>query len=506
MLSVLALLLAGYTFLSDAHRLDFRLRMAWYEKYFLIILMVVELGIVFSPVIQKYIESELLFDWHFGFDEATTFFACNITILFYCWCKLRGEKIADSKVKLWVTESERLLREKKFSDLGYLFSKYHNQLFAMIKTGPWYVRLKNKIAVGNRLALNHPPVTPSRIQSFIIKLRNFIARIIPVSSKTEMVSESIAKMLTSKSFVLYLADVHPLVAAQATQMRFRDDDVFVATFFKALISDPESQLYRELRFNQNCSYTGRYAIEDKNILLSFYFKDIKVASEVSIYKPIGDYVVDFIKRQRGVSNYYNLPCDDFSQSDDRYSCPIFAGGMFFEIMIPEVIYQEYDDHMWLMYSQYFIKEILSSLERSPDADVDSEFPTKFDYLLYAIFNACDHWVRAVDHLTAEQVSASVAIKYAVENLGSILRLMLASDKATDRQKRLYLESVIKTMIVLYDKNFSSLGDIILDFSLRRFQGDRTDQAALEAFKRHILGIDHVVRLRASAIEDKLLSY
>lgn len=57
-------------------------------------------------------------------------------------------------------------------------------------------------------------------------------------------------------------------------------------------------MYRELRDNQNRLYTGEYAPDESNALLNFYLNDVRTAISVGIWKPVGDYVVSYIKKQK----------------------------------------------------------------------------------------------------------------------------------------------------------------------------------------------------------------
>lgn len=57
-------------------------------------------------------------------------------------------------------------------------------------------------------------------------------------------------------------------------------------------------MYRELRDNQNRSYTGEYALDESNALLNFYLNDIRMAIDLKIWKPVGDYVISYIKKTK----------------------------------------------------------------------------------------------------------------------------------------------------------------------------------------------------------------
>ena len=126
---------------------------------------------------------------------------------------------------------------------------------------------------------------------------------------------------------------------------------------------------RELKDNQNCSYTGEYYIDESNPLLSFYFIDIKTASNISIWNPIADYTISFIKKQKGNNNFYNSAYD-YSYDDDRWHCPIYISIFLFKIMVSKAIFDRHQDHMWLMYLENFVDEILNNYDPKPDTDLE----------------------------------------------------------------------------------------------------------------------------------------
>lgn len=524
LLSVLALLLAGFTFLPDARRLDLKLRISVVEIYCIGLIILTISAIVLSPVIvqnfgdlfnnsigvlsENYIgiKMSLPIPWVLGFESETLIFSLHMIIILYFWLKLRGKKIATSKIGEWGNIAKELLQEKKFPELTYLLNRHHEQLFTLSREKPWYVRVKYKIKLRNKFDISWPIKTESKWISLFNGIRNKISQSIPSQSKNQaIINRTLENIFKSNQFVVFLIDTYPLLAAKASLLSMNNIDDYRSFMFKYLMSDTAGQLYSELKYNRNSSYTGRFDIDPSNTLLTFYLSDIEVADKVGIHNSVGEYVIDFIKKQQGKDNYYNLSYDNFGQSDESDRCPIFMGIMFFEIAIPEVIYQRFDDHLGLIKSQMFIKEILNSLDRSSKVDIDREFPTKFDYLIFKIFNACNHWVHTSNHLTEVQVKDSYAIKCATETLGGILRLILASDKTTSRQKTMYVESVISTIILLEGKNYSDLSEDLFYFSIRRFKGDGIDKVALNAFKLHIREIDSMVRCRAAAIEERLLA-
>ncbi len=367
-LAVLAILVATYSLFPNEKRLDIRLRIYWLDFLFVGICVLAIMAIIFSPVLEN-LSLFIPMPWLFGFDEETTTFSCLLIIIVFFWIKITGKKLPDSKLSAWSKISERLLREKKFYELGYLFHKYHIQLLGIIRHEPWYLKIRNFISPAIRLRIKLHSVENKLpfFESIIISTRVFLASLLPGASKKKgNVELSVSRILKSKQFVSFLAEAHPVVAARSSCSRFNDNDEFISTFFTSLISHPNSPLYREIRDNQNCSYTGEYYIDDSNAILNFYFKDASVASQINLERPIGEYVIEFIQAQKGQDNFYNQACGHFSDGEERWSCPIFIGSLFFEIMISVTIFQRIKDHMWLMYCGNFIEEIIASYNPSSE--------------------------------------------------------------------------------------------------------------------------------------------
>ncbi|MGS0824938.1 hypothetical protein ACVBIO_03930 [Shewanella sp. 0m-8] len=316
LLTVLALLVAAYSLLSDIKRLDFKLRVSSFDYLMAIGLVGAILLVIYSPVILSFNVIEPI-GWFWGFDEETMSFSClTALVLLFSW-KAAGKKLPSSNFEQWASSSERLLREKKFTELGFLLNKYHEQLFSVIDNQVWYVKAHAFLyPVPALISLNANPKIPF-YKPTIDFVRLQLAKLFPSNcSKQDAIEQSLSRIFKSKPFVNFLVETYPLIAADASLLRFRDDDEYIRNLFEALISKPSSPLYRELRDNQNCSHTGEYYLDESNPLLNFYLKDIAVAGDLRVYKPVGDYVVAYIKAHKGQDNFYNQPNDRFSEGEN----------------------------------------------------------------------------------------------------------------------------------------------------------------------------------------------
>ncbi|EPJ7087001.1 hypothetical protein NK529_001360, partial [Citrobacter amalonaticus] len=393
LLAVFAILIAWYTLLTDERRVDLKLRLSKLNIIFIIFFISTILVVIYSKVLLSIFPIKPI-PWVLGFNEDTLAFTCLCIIIAVFGFKILGKRIPKANLTNWIRVSEKYMRAKKVEQLGYLFDKYHEQLFDIISNKKWYVRVHNFLNPSLfSMIIDKEKVKKIRFK----KSRRFLSKLFPCEDKNqETIQLNISKLLKSKPFVHYLIDTHPHIAMKATCLWFRDRDEYNTNFFTYLICNPNSIMYRELRDNQNRSHTGEYALDESNALLNFYLNDIRTAISIGIWKPVGDYVVSYIKKQKGNSNFYNQPDNYFSSSDERWECPIFVGLVFFDVMISTAIFKRSKDHMWLMYYRYFLEGIIESHETSEDIDINREFPTRFDYLIYELIHNCNTWVGATE--------------------------------------------------------------------------------------------------------------
>lgn len=510
LLAILAILISAFALLPEEKRLDLRLRFSKLDLLLLFLPVLVIITVVYSPVILK---TGIInpIPWYWGFNEELLVSLCLIFILALCGVKIAGSKLPSSNFALWSTASQHYLRSKKFHQLGFVFDKYHVQLFDLIENDKWYVRVHKSLMPKYAISFAFvKPKTPF-YKPTVDKLRRIVARPFPNRcDEQELASKSVSRLLKSRAFVDFLAETHPMVAAKATMIRLPDSEEYISLFLTSLISHPGSVLYRELRDNQNCSYTGEYYLDESNELLNFYLSDVSNAKFVGVWKPIGDYVTDFIKQQRGSDNFYNKANDGFSESDDKWNCPIFVGVLFFEVMVSRAIFQRINNHMWLMYVDYFLREILETKERSPDVDLDREFPSRFDYLIYHMFSCCERWVGStahVDYTDVEQKDLQHFPEFwASKTFGGMLRRIMESDSVTDRQKVYFLEITLRLMRALDQSGLSAYSLLVLNNCIRRYEHEAVDPKMIGELLRYYDRVDHVLMSKESTFESELAKY
>lgn len=504
LLTVFAILLAWYTLLTDERRVDLKLRISKFNILFIFFLISTILVIIYSKVLLSFIPIKP-FPWILGFNEDTLAFTCLFIMIIFFGIKILGKKIPKANFTYWISVSEKYLRAKKIEQLGYLFDKYHEQLFNIITNKKWYVRVHDYLNPSLLpLIINKDNIKKIRFK----KIRKFMSKPFPNENKSQKAIQlNISKLLKSKPFAHYLIDTHPHVAMKATCLRFRDNDEYDTNFFTYLISNPNSIMYRELRDNQNRSHTGEYALDESNAFLNFYLNDVRAAIDVMIWKPVGDYIVNYIKKQKGSANFYNQPDNYFPSSDERWDCTIFVGLVFFDVMVSTAIFKRSKYHMWLMYYRDFLKEILENHEISESIDTNREFPVRFDYLIYELIHNCNIWAGATEYLdydgwATEEIKQSPEY-FASATLGSMMYLIITSDKLQDNQKTYLLEVTIKRMTSLDQNSKSFYSKEIFINLIRPYSSSAINTHAVNKLRQLYRGVDHVLKNNASTFEVEL---
>lgn len=505
--TVLGIFIAIITLISEERRQDFFLRASIKYWIFFIILNLIALSLIYSSVIISVLQIEP-FDYLWGFDEKTAVLTCVILMGFLFNYKLFGKKLPSSQYDKWVDVSYGLLRIKKYHILSYLLEKYLEQFMKIINTRTSYEKIIDCIDKNSRISIDEmlqfPPIQVGKGRKLKFFILNKIYTILPkeIGYKSR-IYKSIERLLKSSSFLDYLIETHPAIPVKLTSSPYilRIDE-FTDNFFKGLIANKNSQLYRELKDNQHFMYSTGYRIEPENFILDYYFSNPENAIRATIWQPVGDYIRNFIKQQKGKENFYNTYCESFSYTEERLECPIFVGIQFFDVMVKSAIYKKMDDHMSLMYYEDFLDEILKNLDRTENSEIWQEFPLKFDYLIYKMISNCSDWVNAANYLYNDEVKSILGVQSASECLGQMVRKLLLSEKFNASKKAYYLEIILKLMKGLDSKGHVKLSQKIYSSMIGATMFSSAD-SDLTWLKNIYRDVDHVLRLSGSTFDTEI---
>jgi hypothetical protein len=524
LLAVLAFVVAVYSMLSAEKKLDIQIRFSFRSYIFLMLLLSCALYMVFLPVLAS-LDLIVLIPWLPGFNPELASFSYIVIAFSFLLYKSKSSRLPKAKYKRWLEQTTKLLHEQKFEVLSALFDRYSAQIIREItkpskrikiinrlnykkKTG--YEALLLRVQQGHKI--NDVESEISKFDSFKNGCLSFFGSILSKRvSRVRFLTESISKLLKSRAFVNYLVINNPMLCARFMSVQFNGADEYTTNALSKLVEDKSSILYREIKDNQNCSYTGEYTLDESSQFINYFFTDLQLVSSISMWTPIGESTSNYIKDQKGPTNFYNLPYQYRYYDEGKWQCQIFMSVSFFDIMVSRAIFERHTDHMWLMYLEYFAKDIEANYEPSNEVNLEIEFPTQFDYLIYKILDILCRWSESAAYLDLENVtnseqSPSYPEWRACRTLGQTLRLIMLSNKFSKRQHVYYLTKLVRTLKTLDENDKRLYSKTALMGFLQEYEHSHVDANALQKLSNAYVDIDHVLRDPDSTIGKTLKEF
>jgi hypothetical protein len=232
-----------------------------------------------------------------------------------------------------------------------------------------------------------------------------IMRLLPSNEKNSAIAKDIFHLLlVSNKFILNLVKIRPYFGIKLIELEIAQMNDFFYNYLKTMVVNTDSILYYELKNSCNVDSQLNYFIPASNRFLAHVLDNAKNAENLHAWKPVGDAIIivldDIYKSNR--DDPYNMPLDDFD-SEDKWKSPIFAGIRFFDIMVSKAIHQNIKWHMWLYYFEHWTERICRNYNPNQNyVDLNSEFPTKYSYLLYEIISVLRSWIRLAEILPEEK--------------------------------------------------------------------------------------------------------
>lgn len=197
----------------------------------------------------------------------------------------------------------------------------------------------------------------------------------------------------SRQFMDYAALQRPSVTAVLLTLDAHQRFDFSNRLLASLASSPGSRLYEEVERNAKYEGLGDNLVVGHNFILRAYFLDASVAETLAAWKPIGDFVIDYIRGDDAVVRAkLNGKSDGFDQR--KWRDPVAFAIAYFDLMIRSAFSQDIKDHMWLAYLDHFVDELVEIYDATgPEIDQGDEFPTWNAHLIYECINTLGHWVQ-----------------------------------------------------------------------------------------------------------------
>lgn len=343
-----------------------------------------------------------------------------VILLMILWLgiHIRFSRLSPRKIGKFRELAEELYWAGTYGELFALLQEHCNELFKIFRADLILVRIREKMNVDPlqqmRALLSGDDVATAdrsireRIISFATPFLAKVTYLLPSYEREQNIARDLVRMLfLSERLVGPLSTTRPYFALDvihAWSNEYGRFD-FIDLFVKELLKDSTSIFYLEIRNNQNISSNHRYYIAESNRFLYFFLANAQVAYDNEIYRPVGDYTLSLLDQlgRDPATDTNCLAMDHDFQEFGAWHSPLFAAIQFFDIMVSEALYQGIEWHMWLYYFPPIIEKVVRNY-RSNDIliEPESEWPTRYSYLIYKAFDAMCSWIKAVSDIDPQQ--------------------------------------------------------------------------------------------------------
>jgi hypothetical protein len=451
LLTLLGLLVAAYAVLPSERRLDLKLRLTTLDWVVAGAALILIHCIQFYPTLLRLRLVPRLGPWPWGLTSENASYLIVLVAAGFISVRSGLAKVRPSTISSLRDLLERLLFEERFSEVLFLLARHLPALLRVYHQDYTLPRLRKRLMPEPWLLL---PRSTSRSD----RLRALVGRLVPSYEDSQSTAADIVRrLLLYEPFVSYLAKARPYLALSVFDHAFLELEEFLNLYLRALLMDTTSILFHEIKNNQNLSRRHRYHIPPENKLLHYLLADARVAEKLAVWKPLGDFAVEFLDKQFQIriADQYNLPLGTYYE-DGRWKCPLHVFVRFFDAMVLEALYQGITWHMWLYYFPPIVERIVRNL--NPDTstvDLSDEWPTPYHYLLYELFSAMIDWIEAAGDVPPDQ--ENVVLKYetvdhenenvpksAIIALGDCLRHVMPASNLDGRFKAYLLTVVLRS--------------------------------------------------------------
>ncbi|PTV98367.1 hypothetical protein C8C76_11724 [Halanaerobium saccharolyticum] len=346
----------------------------------------------------------------YGVTPANSLYMLFIIMFLYLFLRIKYGEIPTYKIDVLKLTLEELQFKENYNELIYLLSSNMNVLRKILNFN--ISKKKNKLEDFLSDDFENSKTKNKKIN----KIKSSLFKIFNDNKikKQESVEELLRILFTDENFIRNLIKIKPYFALDLVKLEKNYyTNNFLETFLNFCILDPKSILYKELDETSYISTLDYDQCEKKpnndNEILFFLFNDISVAKEYEVYRPIGEGIISTLLEMRRTDNdKFNEP---YENEDEELleKNPIVKGRKFFVYMIYNSILQEIDWHMWLYYYYYFVKEICINYNPNKYVNLDDEFPTKYNYILYLLFSDVRDWIKSIEYLNEENNHAKIEI-------------------------------------------------------------------------------------------------
>lgn len=522
LLTMLGLIAAVWSVVPSTAKLSFRLSLDWTDWLVISAILLTIHGLFFEPVLVA-LGFPTLGPWLWGFDKSATQYLLFLLLAVFIYWRSRRTKLTRWNLGLFDDLTTSLLHAGKLEELTELL---HRHLALALN-------LAASTSVRSRLAsIIRPPHPEFQVVfrddgSFLLgegaptnwlfrkwfSFREWVADVVGSSQRVQRRAVIVLKrLLSSRRLAGHLAITRPYLCMEIMERATRLAGGFQDDFFNALLANEASIFYSELNNNDNFGEGGhRLALPAENRLLRFYCVDVDVAARLGVYRSVGEAVLARIDTDEVLERKLNGRLMTF-QDVGKHHDPVYAGILFFRIMILEGLHQRVADHLWLHYMPYFASRLVDRAREVLPEDENYEFPTPLGYLLYEVVDTTTVWVRDAEALTKpgdlllreQREGSHVYISFqAAEATGRVIRTILISPRVPRRLKDELLCVVLTTLQNL--EQYAHLAPLtrVMRAHLIEPYGYREQNNYLYILKQCFDEQDHVLRAQLRIFGEEL---
>jgi hypothetical protein len=305
----------------------------------------------------------------FGFIDKVIFLILSLLVLALVILDIFWQGQTNSII--WVINNYNLTWSLTISVLALVVSAIII-IYFWVKLNSKNILLKERFANNLKDLLNN-----RKFAELTSDIEIYFKEIFSKNKSMKSISEDI---VTNTQFITYLSENNLDLALKIMKIYSSSGGENLWNIVgRTLISDRNSRLFNELNSG----------VIKKGDLLYFLFKDTKQCQRWLVWKPVGDYVIEYIENQAKVNenknNYYESNYDLV-----KVSSPIYQGIRFFDVMVKKSLEQNTPDHMWLYYLGYWTERICKNIKYTDNSS--AEFKNMYEYYLYQIFDAYRNWI------------------------------------------------------------------------------------------------------------------
>jgi len=456
--TVLSVIIAIYALFPTERRLDILLRLGKFDWFLIILTLLWVHFLTFYPIFEGLgiIPSMSILLWGFNMGLASyLMILCSSLIIFI---RSTHAVVNRSNIGKFQELTERLLMEKKYSDLLFLLEHHYLGLIKTYHSDYYLPRLRERLLIPiNTIYIeSNGKIITRRILQITNLIKEKFAYLLPNSKKEAKKAQDIlSRVLLSRDFISYLSKARPYFALDLYRTSFGESTEFISLYINSLLEDTKSIFYFEIKRNQIGLSRHRYVIDERNKFIAYFLKDTKIAYKTSIYKPLGDFVLEMLDNLSKNPNIdlYNQSLGSFSE-EGCWDSPIYCVIRFFDLMVTEALFQNIQWHMWLFYLPMIANKIVNNLNHSLLLGSSVEFPTPYHYLLFDIVETLKNWIELVTEIPTSQSNIVLnnelaehendnIPKSAILALSSVIFIIITNESLSMRFKKEIVEMVLR---------------------------------------------------------------